>query len=57
MNCKHKKNINLSNNNAKKQYCKAKDKLINKYDCEGCMLKLPDLPKGFEKLFGKGFEV
>lgn len=55
MNCKHKKIETYVNTTINVMYCKAKGKEITEYDCKNCMLRLPDLPEGFEKLFGKGF--
>ena len=52
MDCKH---IEVKGNTTKYFFCKVKDKSVNDYDCKDCMLKLPDLPKGFEEVFGKGF--
>lgn len=55
MNCKHKTIETYTNTTTSVLYCKAKGKEINEYDCRDCMLRLPDLPEGFEEVFGKGF--
>ena len=52
MNCKH---IEIKGNTTKYFFCKVKNKSVDEYECRDCMLKLPDLPQGFEEIFGKGF--
>ncbi len=52
MNCKH---IEIKGNTTKYYYCKVKEKEIEEKDCKNCMLKIPNIPKGFEEIFGKGF--
>lgn len=49
MNCKH---AEIRGNTTKYYYCKLKDKAVDDYSCRGCVMKLPDLPEGFEELFG-----
>lgn len=52
MNCKH---CRVEGNITKYYVCGIKNKQINEWDCKNCMLKIPDLPEGFEQIFGKGF--
>lgn len=52
MNCKH---VEVRGNKTKYYYCKAKEKPVDDYHCRDCMLRKPDLPDGFEKVFGRGF--
>lgn len=52
MNCKHRK---IKGNTTKYFWCNLKEKSVDDYQCRDCMLKLPDLPEGFEEIFGKGF--
>ena len=51
MNCKHK---TIEGRTTKYFYCKAKGKAIDEYQCKDCMLRISDLPEGFEQLF-QGF--
>lgn len=55
MNCKHKNIIRIYKDGKRDFYCTAKQKEIAERECKNCMLQLPDIPNGFEKLFGKGF--
>ena len=50
MDCKH---IEVRGNTTKYYYCKAKDKSIDKTECKNCMLKISNIPKQVESLFGK----
>jgi len=50
MNCKHL----ITKGNT--YYCRVKDKVIDKYSCRDCMLKISSLPKGFEEIFGGGLK-
>lgn len=52
MNCKHK---TIEGNTTKYFWCNVKGKSTDDYQCRDCMLRLPDLPEGFEEVFGKGF--
>lgn len=52
MNCKHCK---VEGTTTKYFYCMLKNKSIDEYQCKNCLMKLPDLPEGFEEIFGKGF--
>lgn len=49
MNCKH---AETRGNTTKYFYCKLRDKSVDDYSCKNCVMKLPNLPEGFEKLFG-----
>lgn len=49
INCKHKI---IEGNTTKYLFCRAKNKTISDYECKACPLTLPDLPQGFEILFG-----
>lgn len=49
MNCKHCK---VEGATTKYFYCKVKQKAIGEYECKNCPMRLPDLPEGFEELFG-----
>ena len=49
MNCKHK---TIEGRTTKYYYCKAKGKAIDDYNCKDCMLRISDLPKEIEQLFG-----
>ena len=49
MNCKH---VEVRGNTTKYYYCNLKQKSVDDYSCRYCMMKLPDLAKGFEELFG-----
>lgn len=53
MYCKHCK---LEGNTTKYYYCMIKGKAVDKYSCKSCMMRIPDLPKGFEQIFGNGFK-
>lgn len=52
MNCKH---VRVKGTTTKYYYCPLKRKSVDDYICRDCMLRLPDLPEGFEEVFGKGF--
>jgi len=52
MNCKH---VKIAGNTTKYYYCKALNKAVDDYKCRDCLLKIPNIPKGFEEVFGKGF--
>ena len=52
MNCKH---VEVQGRTTKYYWCKVKGKSVDDYQCRDCMLRLADLPEGFEKIFGKGF--
>ena len=52
MNCKH---VEVQGRTTKYYWCKVKGKSVDDYQCRECMLRLPDLPVGFEEVFGKGF--
>ena len=52
MNCKHK---TIKGNTTKYFWCNVKGKPADYYQCRDCILRLPDLPEGFEEVFGKGF--
>lgn len=52
MNCKH---IEVKGNTTKYFFCKIKGKTVDEYKCKDCMLKLPNLPQGFEEVFGREF--
>lgn len=49
MNCKH---CEIRGNTTKYFYCKLREKAVDDYSCENCVMKLPDLPEGFAELFG-----
>lgn len=49
MNCKH---VRVKGKTTKYYYCMLKNKTVDDYSCRNCVMKLPDLPEGFEKLFG-----
>ena len=49
MNCKHCK---VEGYTTKYYYCRLKNKAVDDYSCRNCAIKLPDLPEGFEELFG-----
>lgn len=51
MNCKHCK---VQGNTTKYYYCTLKGKAVDEYICKSCMMRIPDLPKGFEQIFGNG---
>lgn len=54
--CKHKQVISIVlETNKKEYYCTAKQKEITDYDCRGCMLYNPDMPKEVKNIFG-GFK-
>ena len=36
-------------------YCELKQKVVDKYNCKDCMMRISSLPKTVEDLFGKGF--
>ena len=52
MNCKHAKVVG---NTTKYYVCQIKNKAVDDYSCRDCMMRIPDLPEGFEELF-KGFK-
>ena len=52
MNCKH---VEVQGRTTKYYWCKVKGKSVDDYQCRDCMLRLPDLPAGFEEVFGNGF--
>lgn len=52
MNCKH---VIVKGTTTKYYYCQLKRKSVDEYICRDCMMRLPDLPVGFEEVFGKGF--
>ena len=52
INCKH---VKVKGTTTKYYYCPLKRKSVDDYICRDCMLRLPDLPEGFEEVFGKGF--
>ena len=52
MNCKH---VKLVGSTTKYWYCSIKEKAVDDYSCKDCILRLPNLPEGFEEVFGKGF--
>ena len=49
MNCKH---CEIKGKTTKYYYCMLKKKTVDDYSCKNCVMKLPDLPEGFEKIFG-----
>ena len=49
MNCKH---IKIQGNTTKYYYCTLKNKAVDEYSCKSCMMRIADLPDGFEKIFG-----
>lgn len=49
MNCKH---VRVKGKTTKYYYCMLKNKTVDDYSCKNCVMKLPDLPEGFEKIFG-----
>ena len=51
MNCKH---ARVEGTTTKYYVCKLKNKPVDDYSCNGCMMRIPDLPEGFEQLF-RGF--
>lgn len=51
MNCKH---VEVRGNTTKYYYCKVFDKAVDDYKCRKCVMRLPDLPEGFEQIF-RGF--
>lgn len=53
MNCKH---VIVKGTTTKYFYCRLKNTTVDDYKCRDCMLKLPNLPEGFEEIFGKGFK-
>ena len=52
MNCKH---VTVEGITTKYFYCKLKQKAVDEKNCRDCMLRLPDLPEGFEEVFERGF--
>ena len=48
MNCKH---VELRGNTTKYYWCKLFNKSVDDYSCRECMMKIPDLPEEFNKLF------
>lgn len=54
MNCKH---VEVQGGTTKYFYCKVKGKSVDDYQCRDCMLRIPNLPEGFEEVFGKGFNA
>lgn len=46
MNCKH---VRIQGNTTKYYYCTLKNKAVDEYSCKSCMMRIPDLPDGFEK--------
>ena len=52
MNCKHSE---VRGNTTKYFYCKLKEKAVDDYNCKNCIMKLPNVPEGFEQLFRMGF--
>lgn len=48
MNCKH---CEIRGNTTKHYYCKLREKAVDDYYCRDCVMKLADLPEGFEMLF------
>ena len=53
MNCKH---VKIQGNTTKYYYCTLKNKAVDEYSCKSCMMRIPDLPDGFEQIFGNGFK-
>ena len=51
MKCKHRQLIRITNNK-KEYYCLGKGKEIKDFECNSCMLYLPD----FNNLFGEKFD-
>ena len=51
MNCKH---ARVEGATTKYYVCKLKNKPVDDYSCNGCMMRIPDLPECFEELF-RGF--
>jgi len=49
MNCKHER---IEGKTTKYYFCKLKGKAIDDCQCSRCMMRIPDLPEGFEQLFG-----
>lgn len=49
MNCKHCK---VEGHTTKYYYCRLKNKAVDNCSCRDCVMKLPDLPEGFDKIFG-----
>ena len=48
MNCKHAK---IEGDTTKYYFCKLKGKAIDNCQCSTCMMRIPDVPDGFEELF------
>jgi len=49
MNCKH---VIVKGNTTKYYFCRLKEKAVDDYKCQNCMMRISDLPEGFEQLFG-----
>lgn len=54
MNCKH---VRVKGKTTKYYYCMLKNKTVDDYSCKNCVMKLPNIPEGFEEIFGKGFKA
>ena len=52
MNCKH---CIVEGDTTKYYFCIARKRAISSLECKNCPLRINNMPKEFEEIFGKGF--